>query len=149
MTEETTDTMTWGSQLGQVKIFFNRKGYGFIRNLSDNQEYFVHNTEIMTKEGIYRKLYPGEYVSFTLVDKDEKQICSNVRGVQGGPLLTETDNYTYRVYPKQGSRIQTIDYDISTDEDDDSEPPEFINKVAPEGIEVAEFDGLNISEEMS
>ena len=26
---------------------------------------------------------------------------------------------------------------------------EFINKEAPEGIEVAEFDGLNISEEMS
>lgn len=157
MTEESTETMTFGSQVGQVRIFFNRKGYGFIRDLSDNQDYFVHNTEIKTEPGIYRKLYPGEYVSFTLVDKEGKQVCSDVRGIQGGKLLTETSDYTYRVYPKQGSQPRVIDYDITSDSEDDSdddddatldEPKEFINKVAPEGIEVAEFDGLNINEEM-
>ena len=160
MTEENTEPMTFGSQVGQVRIFFNRKGYGFIRDLSDNQDYFVHNTEIKTEPGIYRKLYPGEYVSFSLVDKEGKQVCSEVRGIQGGKLLTETSDYTYRVYPKQDSRPHTIDYDITSDSEDDSdddggdddatldEPKEFINKVAPEGIEVAEFDGLNINEEM-
>lgn len=156
MTEESTEIMTFGSQVGQVRIFFNRKGYGFIRDLSDNQDYFVHNTEIKTEPGIYRKLYPGEYVSFTLVDKEGKQVCSDVRGIQGGKLLTETSDYTYRVYPKQGSQPRVIDYDITSDSEDDSddddatldEPKEFINKVAPEGIEVAEFDGLNINEEM-
>ena len=156
MTEENTEPMTFGSQVGQVRIFFNRKGYGFIRDLSDNQDYFVHNTEIKTEPGIYRKLYPGEYVSFTLVDKEGKQVCSDVRGIQGGKLLTETSDYTYRVYPKQGSQPRVIDYDITSDSEDDSddddatldEPKEFINKVAPEGIEVAEFDGLNINEEM-
>ena len=156
MTEESTEIMTFGSQVGQVRIFFNRKGYGFIRDLSDNQDYFVHNTEIKTEPGIYRKLYPGEYVSFTLVDKEGKQVCSDVRGIQGGKLLTETSDYTYRVYPKQGSQPRVIDYDITSDSEDDSddddatldEPKEFINKVVPEGIEVAEFDGLNINEEM-
>ena len=156
MTEESTEIMTFGSQVGQVRIFFNRKGYGFIRDLSDNQDYFVHNTEIKTEPGIYRKLYPGEYVSFSLVDKEGKQVCSEVRGIQGGKLLTETSDYTYRVYPKQGSQPRVIDYDITSDSEDDSddddatldEPKEFINKVAPEGIEVAEFDGLNINEEM-
>ena len=40
----------------------------------------------------------------------------------------------------------------SSDSEQEPEPEpekEFINKEAPEGIEVAEFDGLNINEEMS
>ena len=40
----------------------------------------------------------------------------------------------------------------SSDSDSDLDPEpekEVINKEAPEGIEVADFDGLNINEEMS
>ena len=58
-----TEAMEFGSHTGRVIRFFNRKGYGFVRDLNDNTDYFVHNSEILVKDGIYRKLYPGEYVS--------------------------------------------------------------------------------------
>ena len=153
----------FGTEVGRVIRFFNRKGYGFIKNINDDKDYFVHNSEIKCNEGIYRKLYPGEFVSFNLVEKDGKQVCSLVKGVMGYPLLIENEEHTFRVYPKQEHRSwsQPKEYsdsesdDETSDSDNDSgseeeEPKEkeFINKEAPEGIEVADFDGLNINEEM-
>ena len=154
----------FGTEVGRVIRFFNRKGYGFIKNLNDDKDYFVHNSEIKCSEGLYRKLYPGEFVSFNLVEKDGKQVCSLVKGVMGYPLLIENEEHTFRVYPKQENRSWSQPKEYSDSESDDessgsdndsgseeeAEPKEkeFINKEAPEGIEVADFDGLNINEEM-
>ena len=171
MTEVNT-MVEFGSNTGQVVRFFNRKGYGFIKDLNDDKDYFVHNTDIILSNEGYRKLYPGEYVSYNLVERDGKQVCSDVRGVMGYPLLVENAEHTYRVYPKHTSRLHDEDtprhdsprHDSSkhdspmgdscssSDSEQEQEPEpekEFINKEAPEGIEVAEFDGLNINEEMS
>ena len=165
MTETQENTMQeFGTKVGQVIRFFNRKGYGFIKDLDDDKDYFVHNTDIILSNEGYRKLYPGEYVSYNLVERDGKQVCSDVRGVMGYPLLVENAEHTYRVYPKHNTRLHDEDtprHDSSnndscssSDSDSDQEPEpepekEFINKEAPEGIEVADFDGLNINEEMS
>ena len=157
----------FGNHVGQVVRFFNRKGFGFIKDLNDDKDYFVHNTEIRLKDNGYRKLYPGEYVSYNIVDRDEKQVCTGVRGIMGFPLLTENADHVYRVYPKNNglSREDTPRYQsTNSDSDDNSDSEsdegskeeeeegeltkEVINKEAPEGIEVAEFDGLNINEEM-
>ena len=155
----------FGTEVGRVIRFFNRKGYGFIKNLNNDKDYFVHNSEIKCNEGLYRKLYPGEYVSFNLVEKDGKQVCSLVKGVMGYPLLIENEEHTFRVYPKQEHRSWSQPKEYSDSESDDEssgsdndsgsdsaeeEPKEkeFINKEAPEGLEVADFDGLNINEEM-
>ena len=150
----------FGTEVGRVIRFFNRKGYGFIKNLNDDKDYFVHNSEIKCSEGLYRKLYPGEFVSFNLVEKDGKQVCSLVKGVMGYPLLIENEEHTFRVYPKQEHRSWSQPKEYSDSESDDEssgsdndsgteeEPKEFINKEAPEGLEVADFDGLNINEEM-
>ena len=151
----------FGTHVGRVIRFFNRKGYGFIKDLNDDQDYFVHNSEIKCKEGVYRKLYPGEYVSYNLVDRDEKQVCSGVRGIMGYSLLVENEEHTYRVFPKHEHRGWSANNssDSGSDSDSDKDEPdpepeveselkEFINKEAPEGIEVADFDGLNINEDM-
>ena len=53
------------------------------------------------------------------------------------------------MFPKAERRVYDRPDTTRTDEDSEPEPVEIINKEAPEGIEVAEFDGLNISEEMS
>ena len=90
----------------------------------------------------------------------------------GHLLLTENPDNNYRVYPKEDHRTydnhtyggdSVIDDPDSSDEGDEGvsdkensddpvsetkEEKEIINKDAPEGIEVAEFDGLNINEEM-
>jgi cold shock CspA family protein len=168
MTEENTMT-EFGTHTGRVNRFFNRKGYGFIHDLNVNTDYFVHNTEIKCSEGVYRKLYPGEYVSYNLVEREGKNVCTDVRGIMGYPLLVENEDHTFRVYPKSDRRMfrkedesstesdsdecidEAIDEVSDLDEDKDHEKivNEFINKEAPEGIEVAEFEGLNINEEMS
>lgn len=168
MTEESMNNkqvnniQEFGTNIGRVIRFFNRKGYGFINDLNDGNDYFIHNTEIKCKEGIYRKLYPGEYVSYNLVERDGRKVCSDVRGIMGNPLLVENEDHTYRVFPKTNKEYYQ-NQDVSSSSDDelddisDSEledknhediVKEFINKEAPEGIEVAEFDGLNINEEM-
>ena len=60
MTEESPETMQeFGNRMGRVIRFFNRKGYGFIHDLQENTDYFVHNTELRVTDGCYRKLYPG------------------------------------------------------------------------------------------
>lgn len=148
----------FGTDVGRVIRFFNRKGYGFIKNLNDDKEYFVHNSEIKCNDGLYRKLYPGEYVSFNLVEKDGKQICSLVKGIMGCPLLIENEEHTFRVYPKQEHRSWSQPQEDSDSDDGETDgsdgsdeeelTKEIINKEAPEGIEVADFDGLNINEEM-
>jgi len=158
MTEENTmeqnSIQEFGTKIGRVNRFFNRKGYGFIHDLNDDIDYFVHNTDIRCVEGIYRKLYPGEYVSYNLVERDGKQVCTDVRGVMGFPLLVENEEHTFRVYPKEDRRgvsrddISSSDDELDSDVDDPEPEVEIINKEAPEGIEVAEFDGLNINEEM-
>ena len=159
-----TEAMEFGTHVGRVIRFFNRKGYGFVTDLNDNTDYFVHNSEIRVKDGIYRKLYPGEYVSYNLVEREGKQTCSDVRGIMGYPLLVENEEHTFRVYPKQEQRQWPPSYEDTSDDtdtdtdtdgvegDDAVEEPEpekeIINKEAPPGIEVAEFEGLNINEEM-
>ena len=161
--EATESTMKeFGSNTGQVVRFFNRKGYGFIKDLNDDKDYFVHNTDIILYGEGYRKLYPGEYVSYNLVERDGKQVCTDIRGVMGYPLLVENAEHTYRVYPKHTSRLHDEDtprhdsskHDSHSSSDSDSElepepEKEVINKEAPDGIEVADFNGLNINEEMS
>jgi len=166
MAEDNT-VIEFGLHTGQVIKFFNRKGFGFIRDLNEQKDYFVWNEDIITKEGAYRKLYPGEYVSYNIGknDNDGRDKCIDVRGVMGYSLLTENSDHSYRVYPKYNSRLKDEDtprHDEASDnepelEEEDGEgevkgevkeEKEIINKEAPEGIEVAEFDGLNTNEEM-
>ena len=171
MTED-SKVMEFGSHVGQVRKFFNRKGFGFIYDLSDDTDYFVHNTDIKCKDGLYRKLYPGEYVSYNLGKQgDGRDKCIDVRGVMGHLLLTENPDHNYRVYPKEENRAygrgpmnsyhisgndgndggadESVDSESDVKEEEVKDEPEIINKEAPEGIEVAEFDGLNTNEKMS
>ena len=190
MTED-SKIMKFGSHVGQVNKFFNRKGFGFIHDLNDNTDYFVYYKDIKCKEGLYMKLYPGEYVSYNLGRQDDgRDKCVDVRGIMGHLLLTENPDHNYRVYPKEENRtygsgpmnskhmnsvsdhmssnhisgdvgvggdvgedvskdVSNSDSDSDVKEEEVKEEEEIINKEAPEGIEVADFDGLNTNEEMS
>ena len=48
----------------------------------NDQSYFVHYSNI-TAESSFKRLYPGEYVSFELGKHDDKDVCLNVTGVNG------------------------------------------------------------------
>ena len=128
----------YGAFLGRVDWFDSRKGYGFVVDMtngsSDSTEsgesgVFVHYSDIVVnnEQNVYRKLHPGEYVSFDKGERDDKVVCLNVRGVNGGPLLTENTGYRYKVFRSrnfndvQGEEGEVDDVDEEVEEDQDPE----------------------------
>tara|TARA_B100001094_G_C18177918_1_gene799046 strand:+ start:1321 stop:1656 length:336 start_codon:yes stop_codon:yes gene_type:complete len=101
------------SFIGYVKWFNSKKGYGFITAVTPDVEetgkdFFVHFSNIVIQDGSYKRLFPGEYVSFNIGKSDqEKTICTDVTGVYGGKLLAENDEYRYKIYPKNDGREDT------------------------------------------
>lgn len=77
-----------GSELGQVKWFDNKLGYGFVTVLTNahkGTDIFVHQTNINPLETEFRTLMKGEYVSLN-VSEDDKVQALNITGVLGGSL---------------------------------------------------------------
>ena len=82
--------------LGRVKWFNNKQGYGFVTILEGEHEgldVFTHHSAIKVATEQYRYLTQGEYVSFSLQksgDKNHKFNAADVTGVLGGMLMCET-----------------------------------------------------------
>ena len=105
-TENNESNVSAGPHVGQVQWFDKKKGYGFIKLISEdqnNKQVFFHFSDIRSQN--YKVLFPGEFVSMDLGDRDGKQVCKNITGVYGSPLLTDNDEYHYRVMPKRNNRV--------------------------------------------
>lgn len=116
MTETTaaTSSQTATRHTGQVKWFDKSKGYGFITDLADKVDYFVHHS-VLKVQGVdeYAYLVAGEYVEFELAqqttpDAQGRLLASNVTGVNGGSLMYKSikslrETTTARP-PSQGGR---------------------------------------------
>ena len=95
------------SLVGSVKFFDTKKGWGFITVLSQgvdqsNTEVFVHFSNLNVGENGYKRLFPGEYVSFSIgKNKQGQDTCIDVTGVMGGPLLADHPEHRYKIYPKE------------------------------------------------
>ena len=74
---------------GRVKWFDSRKGFGFITNLDDERELFVHHSRLVTEVNCFKTLYEGEYVLFDIVTDNKKELANNIKGIREGPLLCE------------------------------------------------------------
>ena len=91
---------------GQVDWFNVRKGYGFISiiNGDESSKVFCHQSNISPKvESTFRKLFPGEYVSFEIKSTDGKTEALSVKGIEGGPLLIDNETYNYKFFPKHNT----------------------------------------------
>ena len=103
--ESNVSNVTAGPHVGQVQWFDKKKGYGFIKVISEDQnniQVFFHFSDIQSRN--YKVLFPGEFVSMEFGKKDGKQVCKNITGVYGFPLLTDNEEYHYRVVPKRDNR---------------------------------------------
>jgi CspA family cold shock protein len=92
----TTGTNEATLQMGRVKWFNNKAGYGFITVTSGQKsgsDIFVHHSAINVESQQYKYLVQGEYVEFKLVcmkeGKHEFQ-ASEVSGINSGKLMCET-----------------------------------------------------------
>ena len=78
--------------IGKVKWYNIDLRYGFITIISDNinKDIFVHrnNLKALVK---YKCLFKGEYVLLDIIDNNNKLQCSNVRGINDGELLCESN----------------------------------------------------------
>ena len=102
---DTGENINVGEHLGQVQWFNKQKGFGFIKNVNDptSADVFFHFSDI--KSVGYKILFPGEFVSMDIMQNDGKDICRNIRGVNGFPLLTDNEKYHFRVFPKRDNDV--------------------------------------------
>ena len=80
-------------KVGIVKWFYNKAGYGFLTDLEDNTDVFVHHSALITKEKHYNYLVEGEYVHYKIEETtqgDHAFQATNVSGINKGPLMCET-----------------------------------------------------------
>ena len=62
---------------GKVKWFDSKKGYGFISNISDDKDYFVHFSEIQSDS--FKTLEEGQKIKFEIGESSKGAVAKNVK----------------------------------------------------------------------
>ena len=106
---EQSVTRTVGEHVGMVKWFNNRRGYGFIKTVSESRsgdDIFVHQSNVCPESEGYRTLSAGEYVSFNIsnIEGQDQEQALDVTGVFGGPLMCDTQAQQPAQFQRVGGR---------------------------------------------
>lgn len=119
---------------GCVKWFNSKKGYGFVTVISPNSEHvgtdiFAHYSNVNVQESNYKRLFPGEYVSFSLGKNNDRDVCIDISGIEGGRLLADHPEYRFKYFPKNRKSVDEAGEDVEDDgeevvEADASQDPE-------------------------
>lgn len=114
-------TNTEQRNVGMVKWFNNKTGYGFITVLGSSSEdqqvgkdIFVHYKSIRVgqEDSNYKYLVQGEYVQFDIVrSTNEKHEfhAVDITGIQGGPTMCETRRVASLSSTQQRERGPVVD----------------------------------------
>ena len=62
---------------GKVNWFDSKKGYGFISNISDDKDYFVHFSEIQSDS--FKTLEEGQKITFEIGESTKGAVAKNVK----------------------------------------------------------------------
>ena len=120
---------------GCVKWFNSKKGYGFVTVITPESELvgtdiFAHFSNVNVSENNYKRLFPGEYVSFSLGKNNDRDVCIDISGISGGRLLADHPEYRYKYFPKNRrtdeEEVQDGGVEADADEvvEDESQDPE-------------------------
>jgi cold shock CspA family protein len=76
---------------GRVKWFNKKKGFGVLEY--ENQEIFIHHSEIKSKSNNFKELNENELLEFEIgKDKNNKSCAKNITGLDGKLLYFERNN---------------------------------------------------------
>tara|TARA_Y100000591_G_C21853784_1_gene713475 strand:- start:5687 stop:6112 length:426 start_codon:yes stop_codon:yes gene_type:complete len=111
MTSGTSDK----KEIGQVKWFNNKSGFGFITVVKGDhlgEDVFVHHSDLFVSEEQYRYLIAGEYVEFEISDIADSESSDTthkfkavkVSGVCSGKLMCEVRRQLRDEQPESRSR---------------------------------------------
>ena len=105
------------TQMGQVKWFNNKSGFGFITVINGEhvgQDVFVHHSDLSVVEEQYRYLIAGEYVEFEMSelnnsdnkpdDTNHKFKAVKVKGICSGKLMCEVRRNMREDQPEHRNR---------------------------------------------
>ena len=94
---QSLETSSSSIQMGRVKWFNNKAGFGFITVSTEGPfkgtDVFTHHSGISVLNEQYKYLVQGEYVEFNLEKSDgvkHKYQAGKVSGLNGGNLMCET-----------------------------------------------------------
>jgi cold shock CspA family protein len=98
------------SLVGVVDFFDMRKGWGFIKVLTQDTEHsnegvFFHRQSLNVQEGSHKSVFPGEYVSFSLGKNEKGDMCIDITGIMGGPLLTDHPQWHFTKKAKRSRPV--------------------------------------------
>jgi len=114
-TTPAVSNFTVGDNLGRVKWFNSKLGYGFITTTisGEDVDIFVHQSNVRPNTSNYRTLREGEYVSLNVSESGETRQAIDVTGVNGGPLNCDIERNI-----RNSRRVRTDD---SSNEEDFTE----------------------------
>jgi len=96
MSGNTTSKETSTRNIGRVKWFNTKSGFGFITvtdGPKSGSDIFAHHSAIVVDDEQYRYLVQGEYVEFEICDSTSDSHdfqAENISGINGGKLMCET-----------------------------------------------------------
>jgi cold shock CspA family protein len=139
----TSTTATVSRQIGIVKWFDTKKGFGMITTMGDlhkNKDIFAHHTEVSVKTPQYKYLIAGEYVSYDVNNVgcggEAKLTAVNIKGVLNGPVMCETLN-TEKLLKNAYNAKRRQEYSSSNQNArvaDEAEPKRNIKETAKEPV---------------
>ena len=91
-------------QLGVVKWYDTKLRYGFVTILETKQDIFVHYNAIRSNSQ-RKRLWAGEYITVIISESEKGQQCEEVFGIEGGPLLFESNR---KIMEIDYNRVQPI-----------------------------------------
>lgn len=113
-------TTTEQRNVGMVKWFNNKTGYGFITVLGDGSEQkgkdiFVHYKSIRVEQedSNYKYLVQGEYVEFDIVrpaNEKHEYHAVDITGIQNGPTMCETRRVASLVQRERGPAVDDREF---------------------------------------
>lgn len=117
---------------GNVKWFNSKKGYGFVTVITPESDLvgtdiFAHYTNVNVSDNNYKRLFPGEYVSFNIGKNNDRDVCIDICGINGGRLLADHLEYRYKYFPKSN-------LNESKEEEPDEEVPDEAGEQDPEVV---------------